>query len=54
MSRIKGFSLIELMVGMTLGLVGLLIVTEVLVVNNTMQASISAAGESQSVGNLAL
>jgi len=44
----------ELMVGMTLGLVGLLIVTQVLSVNNTIQARISAAGESQSVGNLSL
>lgn len=54
MWRTNGFSLIELMIGLALGLIGMLIVTQVLVVNNKYQASVTAAGESQSVGNLAL
>ena len=50
----RGFSLIELMVGLTLGVVGMLIVAQVLSVSGGYQASIAAAGEAQSIGNLSL
>lgn len=50
----RGFSLIELMIGLTLGMIGMLIVSQVLQVSGTYQASISAAGEAQSIGNLSL
>lgn len=54
MLRTKGFSLVELLVGMAIGLLGIMVVTTVLTVNNTIQAKTAAAGESQSMGNLAL
>jgi len=51
---LRGFSLIELMIGLTLGIVGMLIVAQVLSVSGGYQATIAAAGEAQSVGNLSL
>lgn len=42
------------MIGLTLGIVGMLIVAQVLSVSGGYQASITAAGEAQSVGNLSL
>jgi len=53
-SSINGFSLVELMIGMTLGLVGMLIVAQVMSTNASFQASTNAAGEAQTVGNLSL
>lgn len=50
----RGFSLIELMIGLTLGIIGMLIVSQVLSVSGAYQATISAAGEAQSVGSLSL
>lgn len=50
----KGFSLIELMVGLTIGLFGMLIVTQVLIVSNSYRLTTVAAGEAQSIGNLGL
>ena len=58
MYRIKssqsGFSLVELMIGMTLGLVGMLIVAQVMSTNASFQATTNAAGEAQTIGNLSL
>ena len=53
-STVSGFSLVELMIGMTLGLVGMLIVAQVMSTNASFQASTNAAGEAQTVGNLSL
>lgn len=50
----RGFSLVELMIGMTLGLVGMLIVSQVMSSSAKFQATTSAAGEAQSIGNLSL
>lgn len=50
----RGFSLIELMVGLTLGMIGMLIVAKVLEVSGKYQSTITAAGESQAIGNLSL
>ncbi len=50
----RGFSLVELMVGITLGMIGMLIVAKVLEISSGHHATISAAGEAQSTGNLSL
>ena len=50
----RGCSLIELVVGLTLGMIGMLIVSKVLGISSGHQAVISAAGEAQSIGNLSL
>ena len=50
----RGFSLVELMVGMALGLVGILIVAQVFSDSSRFQATTAAAGEAQSIGNLSL
>ena len=42
------------MIGLTLGIIGMLIVTQVLSVSTGYQATITAAGEAQSIGNLSL
>jgi len=42
------------MVGLTLGMIGMLIVSKVLGISSGHQAVISAAGEAQSIGNLSL
>jgi type IV pilus assembly protein PilW len=42
------------MVGLTLGMIGMLIVSKVLDLNSGRQATISATGEAQSMGNLSL
>jgi type IV pilus assembly protein PilW len=42
------------MIGLTLGIIGMLIVAQVLSVSGGYQASIAAAGEAQSIGNLSL
>lgn len=50
----RGFSLVELMIGLTLGMIGMLIVSQVLTLSGKYQTTISAAGEAQSIGNLSL
>ncbi len=50
----RGFSLIELMVGLTLGMIGMLIVSKVLSISGNYNATITASGEAQTIGNLSL
>jgi type IV pilus assembly protein PilW len=50
----KGFSLVELMIGLSLGLIGMLIVSQVLNLSGKYQTTISAAGEAQAIGNFSL
>ena len=53
-SRAAGFSLIELMVGMVVGLLGVLVIQQAFQLNESYKRSTSGAGEAQSNGAIAL
>jgi len=53
-SRASGFSLIELMVGMVVGLLGVLVIQQAFQLNESYKRSTSGAGEAQSNGAIAL